>query len=97
MEATLTTAAGNDYAAGHKLHGYSGRGLICLAMTGERLDHLELSPMMPSNSALAGPAFTRRDMSFAFALCPGGVLERLDDGTMARVPDSSDSASGTVF
>jgi 3,4-dihydroxy 2-butanone 4-phosphate synthase / GTP cyclohydrolase II len=35
-----------------------GRGLICLAMTGERLDHLELAPMVPSNSALGGTAFT---------------------------------------
>jgi 3,4-dihydroxy 2-butanone 4-phosphate synthase/GTP cyclohydrolase II len=35
-----------------------GKGLICLAMTGERLDHLELTPMVPSNSALGGTAFT---------------------------------------
>jgi 3,4-dihydroxy 2-butanone 4-phosphate synthase/GTP cyclohydrolase II len=35
-----------------------GRGLICLAMTGERLDKLELTPMVPSNSALGGTAFT---------------------------------------
>ena len=35
-----------------------GRGLICLAMTGERLDHLELTAMVPSNSALGGTAFT---------------------------------------
>jgi 3,4-dihydroxy-2-butanone 4-phosphate synthase/GTP cyclohydrolase II len=37
-----------------------GRGLICLAMTGERLDELNLSPMVPQddNSALHGTAFT---------------------------------------
>jgi 3,4-dihydroxy 2-butanone 4-phosphate synthase/GTP cyclohydrolase II len=35
-----------------------GRGLICLAMTGERLDELELAPMAPDNSALGGTAFT---------------------------------------
>jgi 3,4-dihydroxy 2-butanone 4-phosphate synthase / GTP cyclohydrolase II len=35
-----------------------GRGLICLAMTGERLDQLELAPMVPTNSALGGTAFT---------------------------------------
>jgi 3,4-dihydroxy 2-butanone 4-phosphate synthase / GTP cyclohydrolase II len=35
-----------------------GRGLICLAMTGERLDQLELTPMVPRNSALGGTAFT---------------------------------------
>jgi 3,4-dihydroxy 2-butanone 4-phosphate synthase / GTP cyclohydrolase II len=35
-----------------------GRGLICLAMTGEQLDYLELTPMVPTNSALGGTAFT---------------------------------------
>ncbi len=35
-----------------------GRGLICLAMTGERLDELELAPMAPDNTALGGTAFT---------------------------------------
>ena len=35
-----------------------GRGLICLAMTGERLDELELAQMASGNTALAGTAFT---------------------------------------
>jgi len=35
-----------------------GRGLICLAMTGERLDELELAPMGAENTALGGTAFT---------------------------------------
>jgi 3,4-dihydroxy 2-butanone 4-phosphate synthase / GTP cyclohydrolase II len=35
-----------------------GRGLSCPAMTGERLDRLALAPMVPSNSALGGTAFT---------------------------------------
>jgi len=47
-EGDLTIAAENDYAGGHQLHGQSWRGLICLAMTGERLDHLKLTPMVPS-------------------------------------------------
>ena len=34
-----------------------GRGLICLAMTGERLDELELAPMAPNNTALGGTGF----------------------------------------
>ena len=34
-----------------------GRGLICLAMTGERLDELELAPMAPDNTALGGTGF----------------------------------------
>jgi 3,4-dihydroxy 2-butanone 4-phosphate synthase / GTP cyclohydrolase II len=34
-----------------------GRGLSCLAMTGERLDRLALAPVVPSNSALGGTAF----------------------------------------
>ena len=35
-----------------------GRGLICLAMTPARLNDLELAPMAPNNTALAGTAFT---------------------------------------
>jgi 3,4-dihydroxy-2-butanone 4-phosphate synthase/GTP cyclohydrolase II len=35
-----------------------GRGLICVAMTGERLDELDLAPMAPDNTALHGTAFT---------------------------------------
>jgi len=34
------------------------RGLICLAMTGERLDQLELAPMVLNNTATLGTAFT---------------------------------------
>jgi 3,4-dihydroxy 2-butanone 4-phosphate synthase/GTP cyclohydrolase II len=34
------------------------RGLICLAMTGERLDQLELRPMVLHNTANLGTAFT---------------------------------------
>jgi 3,4-dihydroxy-2-butanone 4-phosphate synthase/GTP cyclohydrolase II len=35
-----------------------GKGLICLAMTGERLDQLEIAPMVPENTALGGTGFT---------------------------------------
>ena len=35
-----------------------GRGLICLAMTGERLQELQLEQMAPENTALGGTAFT---------------------------------------
>jgi len=35
-----------------------GRGLICLAMTAERLEELELGPMAPNNTASGGTAFT---------------------------------------
>jgi 3,4-dihydroxy 2-butanone 4-phosphate synthase/GTP cyclohydrolase II len=35
-----------------------GRGLICLAMTGERLDELELAPMVQHNTAMHSTAFT---------------------------------------
>lgn len=35
-----------------------GRGLICLAMTGERLDYLRLQPMSIQNTARFGTAFT---------------------------------------
>src|ERR1700722_11824450 len=52
MAAEMITPEAINFMATH------GKGLICVAMTGERLDHLELSPMVPSNSALGGTAFT---------------------------------------
>jgi 3,4-dihydroxy 2-butanone 4-phosphate synthase/GTP cyclohydrolase II len=52
MAAEMITPEAINFMATH------GRGLICLAMTGERLDQLELAPMVPSNSALGGTAFT---------------------------------------
>ena len=35
-----------------------GRGLICLAMTGERLDELDLAPMVRKSTATCGTGFT---------------------------------------
>src|SRR5258706_164940 len=35
-----------------------GRGLICVAMTDERLKELEIGSMVPANNALGGTAFT---------------------------------------
>jgi 3,4-dihydroxy 2-butanone 4-phosphate synthase/GTP cyclohydrolase II len=35
-----------------------GRGLICMSMTGERLDDLDLPPMVPDNTAHLRTAFT---------------------------------------
>ena len=35
-----------------------GKGLICLALTGERLDQLEIGSMMSKNDALGGTGFT---------------------------------------
>src|SRR5512146_3454493 len=36
-----------------------GRGLICLAMTPERLDHLRIAPMTDENTSMFGTAFTQ--------------------------------------
>jgi 3,4-dihydroxy 2-butanone 4-phosphate synthase/GTP cyclohydrolase II len=52
MAAEAITPQAINFMATH------GRGLICLAMTGERLDELELAPMVPDNTALHGTAFT---------------------------------------
>jgi GTP cyclohydrolase II len=52
MAAEMITPEAINFMATH------GRGLICLAMTGERLDALELGPMAPDNTALGGTAFT---------------------------------------
>jgi 3,4-dihydroxy-2-butanone 4-phosphate synthase/GTP cyclohydrolase II len=52
MAAELVTPEAINFMATH------GRGLICLAMTGERLDELDLAQMVPDNTALYGTAFT---------------------------------------
>jgi 3,4-dihydroxy-2-butanone 4-phosphate synthase/GTP cyclohydrolase II len=52
MAAEMITPEAVNFMAMH------GRGLICLAMTGERLDELDLAPMSPDNTALGGTAFT---------------------------------------
>ena len=52
VAAEMVTPEAITFMANH------GRGLICLAMTDERCDDLELHPMLPDNSALGGTAFT---------------------------------------
>src|SRR6201997_725222 len=52
MAAEMITPEAINFMATH------GRGLICLAMAGERLDELDLHPMSTDNSALGGTAFT---------------------------------------
>src|SRR5258705_8297918 len=52
MDAEMITPEAINFMAKH------GRGLICLAMTGERLRELELTPMTRDNTALSGTAFT---------------------------------------
>src|ERR1700752_1741299 len=52
MAAEMITPEAINFMAKH------GRGLICLAMTGERLQELELTPMTGDNTALGGTAFT---------------------------------------
>src|SRR5262245_33869770 len=52
MAAEMITPEAINFMATH------GRGLICLSMTGERLQELQLEPMSPENTALGGTAFT---------------------------------------
>src|SRR5437764_5306271 len=52
MAAEMITPEAVNFMATH------ARGLICLAITGERADELELDPMAPDNTALGGTAFT---------------------------------------
>ena len=57
-EGDLTMAAEKITPAAVNFMAMHGRGLICVAMTGDRLDELELDPMTPENTALGGTAFT---------------------------------------
>ncbi len=52
MAAEFVTAADINFMALH------GRGLICLTLTPERCDELELRPMVPNNETPYGTAFT---------------------------------------
>jgi 3,4-dihydroxy-2-butanone 4-phosphate synthase/GTP cyclohydrolase II len=52
IAAEMITTEAVNFMATH------GRGLICLAMTGERLDELDLAPMVSHNTALGGTGFT---------------------------------------
>ena len=52
MAAEMITPEAINFMATH------GRGLICLALTGARLDELRLGPMTPGDGALGGTAFT---------------------------------------
>ena len=52
IAAEMVTPEAINFMATH------ARGLICLAMTGERLDQLELGPMVLHNTANLGTAFT---------------------------------------
>jgi 3,4-dihydroxy-2-butanone 4-phosphate synthase/GTP cyclohydrolase II len=52
MAAEMVTPESINFMATH------GRGLICLAMNGQRLDDLQLPPMAPDNTAVGGTAFT---------------------------------------
>ena len=51
MAAEMITPEAINFMSTH------GRGLVCLAMTGERLDELNLAPMAPDNTALCGTGF----------------------------------------
>jgi 3,4-dihydroxy-2-butanone 4-phosphate synthase/GTP cyclohydrolase II len=52
VAAEMVTPEAINFMATH------GRGLICLALTGERLDELEIGSMISKNEALGGTGFT---------------------------------------
>jgi 3,4-dihydroxy 2-butanone 4-phosphate synthase/GTP cyclohydrolase II len=56
-EGDLTLAADKVTAEAINFMARFGRGLICLAMTGERLDHLRIGPMATENTSQFGTAF----------------------------------------
>ncbi len=56
-EGDLTLAAEKVSAAGINFMATHGRGLICLAMTEDRLDHLRIGPMSAENTSQYGTAF----------------------------------------
>jgi 3,4-dihydroxy 2-butanone 4-phosphate synthase/GTP cyclohydrolase II len=57
-EGDLTLAAEKVTPEAINFMAKHGRGLVCLAMTAERLDHLRLGPMSTENTSMFGTAFT---------------------------------------
>jgi len=57
-EGDLLIAAEKITPAAINFMAMHGRGLICVAMTGDRLDELDLGPMCPMNTARTGTAFS---------------------------------------
>ena len=56
-EGDLTLAAEKVTSEAINFMAKHGRGLVCLAMTGERLDHLRIGPMTTENTSQYGTAF----------------------------------------
>ena len=56
-EGDLTLAAEKVTPEAINFMAKHGRGLVCLAMTEERLDHLRLGPMSSENTSQYGTAF----------------------------------------
>jgi 3,4-dihydroxy-2-butanone 4-phosphate synthase/GTP cyclohydrolase II len=56
-EGDLTMAAEMVTSEAINFMATEGRGLVCLAMTAERLDRLQVGPMVTDNGALGGTAF----------------------------------------
>src|ERR1700676_1433847 len=56
-EGDLTLAAERAQPESNNFMAKFGRGLICLAMTAERLDHLRIGPMSTENTSNYGTAF----------------------------------------
>src|SRR5919107_1283786 len=88
MAAELVTADDINFMAVH------GRGLICLPMAGEIVDHLDIPQMVTHNASRMGTAFTAQteaavDLARLAGCKPAGVICEImkEDGTMARVPD----------
>ena len=82
MAAAKVTPEAINFMAKH------GRGLVCLAMTGERLDELDLCPMVSRNTALLGTAFTVSIDAAGFGVTSG--ISAFDRSQTIRVAiDSS--------
>lgn len=71
-EGDLTLAAEKVTPEAINFMAKHGRGLVCLAMTGERLDYLRLGPMSAENTSMFGTAFTESiDASERFGVTTG--------------------------
>jgi 3,4-dihydroxy 2-butanone 4-phosphate synthase/GTP cyclohydrolase II len=79
IPAQMATRSAINFMATH------GRGLICLAMTKERVDQLELPPMSPSNGTRHETAFTVSRPPTASMCQSEGVEAPLQEASVSEV------------
>src|SRR5271155_2170160 len=100
-EGDLTMAAEKITPEAVNFMAKHGRGLICLAMTPERLDYLRLQPMTTQNTARFGTAFTESIDALGRGVTTGISVQDRAETILCAIDPASEPADlgrpGHVF